>query len=110
MQVAGRISGFHSTFIVAAAFAIVAVTPAPVAAQSAGARESRARAIPQTTSRLASRIVNGTSAVADYPEVALILPFQGSGACSGTLIGCNTVLAAAACFPFNPDADDYYVF
>ena len=47
----------------------------------------------------------------EFPQVALLQDFAETHSCTATLIGCNTVLTAATCFPTsNPDPDDYFLF
>jgi hypothetical protein len=55
---------------------------------------------------LEPRIVNGSSAVGQYPEVGLLIRTDNGSICTGTLIGCNTFLTAAHCIAdsFSPAA------
>ena len=55
---------------------------------------------------LEPRIVNGVSAVGEYPEVGLLVRTDVGSICTGTLIGCETFLTAAHCIAesFNPAA------
>ena len=65
---------------------------------SSVAQSPPAKRIELRLERLQPRIVNGVSAMAMIPEAAfLIRTDAGGGVCSGTLIGCQTLLTAAHC-------------
>jgi len=60
-----------------------------------------------------ARIVNGVD-TAEYPAVGALLtpadPDRAMLLCSGTLIGCHTLLTAAHCVEDDPDPSSYVVF
>ena len=111
MQRLGQFFRVIATGRLAAVLAAGGAAMALAAAMAPAAAVAQSSRIEPQAIQLQPRIVNGVSAVDDYPAVGQLLSFADGPLCSGTLIGCGTFLTAADCFgTLTPDPDDYYVF
>ena len=82
----------------------LAVTAGLAAGQPAILPGATPRVVHLQPGGLNPRIVNGVSAVGEYPPVGLLYRFDIGSYCTGTLVGCHTFLTAAHCLgdDFNP--------